>query len=160
MPNSLQKKRIPAFPPSAVAPAGVIAIPSGEFGQDLPPALQRAVIIADERPATATPGGLYSMSPYARAVDIKYCGKRHVLDVGGDPARPAAISASIKCQHTTILEYDDWMLLFCENCDSARAAEAAAKRVIDDPELRAVKNAETGTKSKGPYLISVTASGR
>jgi hypothetical protein len=160
LPMSLHKRRIPVFPQSATAPAGVIAIPYGEGGKDLPTALQHVVIIGDARPREAKPAGFYSMSPYARAVDRKYCGQRHVLDLGDEPARPASISISLKCQFTTILAFDDWMLLFCENCDSARAAEAVAKLVVDDPELRAINRSETDMKIKGPYLISVTASGK
>jgi hypothetical protein len=153
LPQSLYKKRIPVFPPAAIRPAGAITIPYGEAGKDLRSAFQHVVLIGDDRPPVATVAGLYSMSPYARAIDEKYCGKRHVIDLGG----PTAISATIKCQFTTILEYDDWMLLFCQDCDSARAAEAVARLVIDDPELRAAQRAETNMTSKGPYLISVAA---
>jgi len=160
LPLPLSRKRSPAFPPSTTAPAGAITIPRGEVGGDLPAAFQHVVVIGDDRPATATPYLFYTMSPYAWAVDRKYCGKRHTLDLGDDPARPTSISVSIECQFATILTFDDWMLLFCKDCGSPRAAEAFAKMVIDDPEMRAVKNAETDMKSKGPYLVSFTTSGK
>lgn len=160
LPISNYKKRIPVFPPSTTAPAGAITIPYGESGKDLPTSLQHVIIIGDDRPPVATPSFFYSMSPYAVAVNKKYCGKQSMLDVGDNPTRPTLISASIKCQFTTILGFDDWMLLFCENCDTARAAEAFAKLVTNDPDLSAIKNSETDMKSKGPYLISFTASGK
>jgi hypothetical protein len=154
------KKRIPVFPPSTTAPAGNLTIAYGEAGKDLPAAFQHVVIIGDDRPPAATPSISYSMSPYARAVDKKYCGRRYMLDLGDNPTRPMLISASIKCQFATILAYDDWMLLSCEDCGSARAAEAFAKLVINDPDLRAIKSSETDMKSKGPYLVSFTARGK
>jgi hypothetical protein len=151
----LHKRRSTAFPPSATAREGAITIPHAEAAKDLPTALQHVVIIGDARPPVATALVTYSMSPYARAVDEKYCNRRHLLDLGD-----GATSVAIKCQFATLLQFDDWMLVFCENCANARAAEAFAKLVVNDPELRAVKRAESDMKSKGPYLVSFTANGR
>jgi len=68
--------------------------------------------------------------------------------------------ASVKCQHSTLLQFDDWMLLYCENCARAGSAEAFARMVINDPELRAIKSSETDLKSKGPYFVSFTPRGK
>jgi len=142
-----KKKRTGVFPPSATAPEGAIAL---QRGKDLPTAFEHAVVIGDDRPTAAKLVLGYSMSPYARAVDQKYCNRKHVLDLGDG----ATSSVSIKCQFATLLQFDDWMLVFCDNCGSGKAAEAFAKLVTNDPELRAFKGAETDTRSRGPYLIS------
>jgi hypothetical protein len=100
------------------------------------------------------------MAPYAMAVQKKYCDQRHTFDIGDNPARPLFITASIKCQFATILNFDYWILVFCEDCRTARAAEAFAKLVVNDADLRAVKSSETDMRSKGPYPVSFAASGK
>jgi hypothetical protein len=159
-PLATVKRRIPAFPLSGIASAGVISIPFSEVGTDLPVALQHVVVIGDDRPPDPQLSVDYAMSPYAVAVKGKYCGQRHMIDIADNPSRPTLISASIKCQFATILSFDDWMLLFCEDCATARAAEAFAKVVINDPDLRAAKDSETDIRSKGPYLISFAPGGK
>jgi hypothetical protein len=159
-PMPLYKKRVPLFPPSTTAPAGVITIPHGEAGTVLPAAFHHVVVIGDDPPAAASPAFFYAFSPYVRAAELKYCGKRIALDPGDNAIRSTPMSASIKCQFATILKYDYWMMLFCQDCGSAGAAEAVAKLVIDDPDLRAIKSSETDMKSKGPYLVSFTAGGK
>jgi hypothetical protein len=158
-PMPLYKKRVPLFPPSTTAPAGVITIPLGEAGTVLPAAFQHVVVIGDDPPAAASPAFFYAFSPYVKAAELKYCGKQIALDLVDNAIRSTPVSASIKCQFANILVYDYWLMLFCQDC-SARAAEAFAKQVIDDPDLRAVKSSETDMRSKGPYLISFTTSGK
>lgn len=151
------KKRVAAFPLSATASAPTVAIAHAEFGKDLPAAFRHLMVIGDERPSKAKSMVGYAFSPYAVALEEKYCNRRHSTVVSGGPGQTRTITAEIKCQFATILGYDDWMVVFCDakDCASAREAEAFMNLIAADPDMRAAKQSETDIKSRGPYRVSV-----
>jgi len=160
LPMPVVRKRTPVFPPAIIAQVGAITIPDGDASKDLPGRFHHVVVIGDDRPAATAPFFMTATSPYAMAVAKKYCGQRHTLDVGDNPAQPVLVLVSMQCQYATILDFDHWLLLFCADCRTRRSAEVFAKLVINDPDLRAVKSLETDMRSTGPYLISFSASGQ